>query len=172
MSDSPKTEVRPPRGLTGDIHRARAGATATAGELREFVNQLHGRSPQEMLGIVAGSSLIRSTIAASVITVVFMFGFTAGPYVWKKWFPKQVVATKTEPEAPAAAAAAAPTGTAATPAGSAATANLPATAGAAPAGPAGPKDPLAPLGINETKIADPKKNPLDNSTDDLLKDLK
>ena len=28
------------------------------------------------------------------------------------------------------------------------------------------------LGINETKTADPKKNPLDNAGDDLFKDIK
>lgn len=173
MSDVVNESTRPPRGLKGDIHRAREGATASAAELREFVRQCRGKSPQEMLGLVAGSSLVQGTILATIITVIFMGAFTVGPYVMNKAVPPVAKAPK---PAPAAAPAAAPNATAST-AAPATAASLPATSG-----PAVPTDPLAPpgsksdiankLGIGETKIADPKKNPLDAGADDLLKDLK
>jgi hypothetical protein len=185
MSEAMSNEARSPRGLKGDIHRAREGAKASAAELRQFVADFRGKAPQEMLGMVAGSGLVQGTIVATIVTVLFMAGFTVGPYVWKKSAPP--VAKKSAPAAeapkPAAPAAAAP---AAAPAG-----NAPATAAANPAAPgpsgapstggpgtaapgAGPGGPevLNRLGVGETKTADPKKNPLENSADDLLKDLK
>ena len=159
MSESVSNSGRPPRGLVGDIHRARTGAKASAEELRAFVRDFRGRSPQEMLG------LVQATLLATVITFIFMAGFTVGPYMMKKAYP---VAAKTskKPAAPAPA-----------PSASAAPAPVAATATAAPlavatgTGPATP-DVLNTLGIGETKASDPKKNPLEAGGDDLLKDLK
>lgn len=163
MSEA-KYEAKP-RGLARDIHRAREGATATAGELREFVKQLKGRSPQEMLGIVAGSGLVRSTVLATVITVVFMVGFTVGPYLYGKANPKQPVADAeaAKPAAPAApTAAAAPAAAAAAPAG-------PAVAGtvlsASPGAGRAPTDPTMtdPLkAANEVKSFDPLNDTKDD----------
>jgi hypothetical protein len=165
MTNPPKL---PPRGLRGDIQRAREGASASAEELREFVNQLSGRSPQEALGVIAASDLVRATVLATVITVVGIAAFTVGPYFWNK--------AQSPKESPVAAPAAAPASTAkpapttvAGPAGSLPPGGLP-PAGLPPAGSA-PADPLSRLGVNETKPADPKSNPLENSKDDLLKDI-
>jgi hypothetical protein len=164
MTNPPKL---PPRGLRGDIHRAREGASASAEELREFVAQLRGRSPQEMLGVISASDLVRATVLATVITVVGIAAFTVGPYLWNKSHPQA---------APAAAPVAAPAGpakpastTVAGPAGSRPAGGLP-PAGLGPAG-STPVDPLSALKVNEVKNADPKKNPLENSNDDLLKDI-
>lgn len=166
MSDAPET--RPPRGLARDIHTAREGAKASAAELREYVAKFRGKSPQEMLGLVAGSSLVQGTILATVITVVFLAAFTVGPYVWKKMSPP---VAKAPPPKPAAAAPAA-TSTAPAPIASATAAKPIATASAAPPNAAPPDPVLDRLGIGEAKTADPKKNPLDAGADDLLKDLK
>ena len=168
MTNPPKL---PPRGLRGDIHRAREGAAAGAEELREFVKQLRGRSPKEALGVIAASDLVRATILATVITVIGLAAFTVGPYLWNKSkAPKE--APTAAPAAPAAAPAApakpAPT-TVAGPAGSLPPGGLP-PAGLAPAG-STPVDPLSALKVNEVKTADPKSNPLENSKDDLLKDI-
>jgi predicted flap endonuclease-1-like 5' DNA nuclease len=160
-----------PRGLKGDIHLARNGAKATAAELREFVREFRGRSPQEMLGLVAGSNLVQATILATVITVIFMAAFTVGPYFYKKANP---VAAKPAKAPAAAAPAPAPTASATAAAPVAATtaataaAPLPVATGTGPATP----DVLNTLGIGETKVSDPKKNPLEAGGDDLLKDLK
>ena len=158
-----------PRGLKGDIHRAHTGAKASAAELREFVREFRGRSPQEMLGLVAGSNLVQATILATVITIIFMAAFTVGPYFYNKANP---VAAK--PAKAPAAAAPAPTASATAAAPVAATtaataaAPLPVATGTGPDTP----DVLNTLGIGETKVSDPKKNPLEAGGDDLLKDLK
>lgn len=168
MSDAPET--RPPRGLARDIHTARTGAKASAAELREYVAQFRGKNPQEMLGLVAGSSLVQGTVLATVITVVFMAAFTVGPYVWNRMAPP--VAKAPPPKAAAPAAAATPTTAGPQPATPVAAATAAAPAPAATA--AAPRDPvLDRLGIGEVKMADPKaKNPLDAGADDLLKDIK
>lgn len=166
MSEQAKSE-QPPRGMARDFHRAKTGAKASAEELREFVKQLKGRSPQEMLGIVAESGLVRATVLASVITLVFMIAFTVGPYFYKQWNPKKPVAATPPAAAPAAPApAATPTASAAPAAG-----NLP--AGIAPPATArtNPNDPTMkdPLSAaSEVKTFDAKSNPLDNTKDDLL----
>jgi hypothetical protein len=122
-----------------------------------------------MLGAVAESNLVRATTLATVITVVFLALGTILPFAWNRMFPAKVAPpAAAAPAAPAAApAASAPVGA---PAGS-----LPsAVAGPAAPGPAAgtPADPLAPQGINESKTADPKLNPLLNNNDDLLKGIK
>lgn len=172
MSEA-KYEAKP-RGLARDIHRAREGATATAGELREFVKQLKGRSPQEMLGIVAGSGLVRSTVLATVITVVFMVGFTVGPYLYGKANPKQPVA---DAEAAAKAAAPAAPTAAAAPAAANQAAPLPAVSGtvltASPGAGRAPTDPTMsnPLkAANEAKDFDPFG--ASSKDDDLIKGLR
>lgn len=163
MSES--NETHPSRGLKGDIHRARNGAKASAAELREFVREFRGRSPQEMLGLVTGNGLVQATALATFITVVFMAGFTVGPWWWNKSHPVAAKPTK----APVAAPAPATSGTAAAPvAASATAAPLPVATGSGPATP----DLLNTLGIGETKVSDPKKNPLEAGGDDLLKDFK
>lgn len=164
MSNSPSG--RAPRGIAGEIHRAKIGTKATAAELREFVQEFHGRSPQEMLGLVAASNLVQATILATVITFIFMAAFTIGPYFLSS--PAPVAAKPTPPAAapaPAPSASAAPAPVAAT---SATTAPLAVATGTGPATP----DVLNTLGIGETKVSDPKKNPLEAGGDDLLKDLK
>ena len=169
MSDAP--QGRPPRGLVGDIHRARQGSKASAEELREFVRKFRGKAPQEMLGLVAGSGLIRSTALATVITVAFMALFTLWPYFTSK---SQASAKADKPvAAPTAAPAAAPA--ASVPAATVAVTDAAKPAVAPPPSATGtPQQPdvLDRLGIGETKNADPKKNPLEAGADDLLKDLK
>jgi cytoskeletal protein RodZ len=168
MSDA--SGGRPPRGLARDLHRAREGTKASAEELREFVRQFRGKNPQEMLGLVAGSGLVRSTILATVLTVGFMAVFTIWPYL--TYEPKATA----KANKPAAAPSPAPAPTASTPAAPAAAATADAAKPAAPptAATGTPKQPdvLQRLGIGETKASDPKKNPLEAGADDLLKDLK
>lgn len=171
MSEA-KFEAKP-RGLARDIHRAREGATASAGELREFVKQLKGRSPQEMLGIVAGSGLIRATALAMVITVVFMVGFTVGPYLYGKANPKAPVA---DAEAAKPAASTAPAAAAA-PAAANQAAPLPAVSGTVlTASPNAGRTPTDPTMSNPLKAANEAKefDPFGATSkdDDLIKGLK
>lgn len=171
-----------PRGLARDFDRIRTNGSATAAELREFMGQLRGKRPQEVMGTLANSSLMQCTTLATIVTIVMMAVFTVGPYVWNKIASTTTVAAKSAPtppkaENPAAPAAAVKSETAAS-APSAVSRTDTAKTSAQPIA-----DPLEPsaankqkalekLGIGETKASDPKKNPLENSADDLLKDLK
>jgi hypothetical protein len=175
-----------PRGLAGDIRRAKEGAGATADELREFVRSLKGKNPQEVLGMVAQSRLTQGVVVATFWCVVLMAIGTAVPFYWDQIFPsatKPVAAKPAEQSKPAsepAAQANAPAAPAqATPAPAPAT--TPAPVAKTPAGPANlnPPEPSAAnqkalvdkLKLDETKSSDPKKNPLEDKADDLLKDL-
>lgn len=146
----------PPAGLRRDLKRAREGAFATAAELREFVQNLHGKSPQEVLGAVANSGLAQGVGLATVGTVILMAIFTVGPYLLTpKVQPKSktAAAVTSEPAAIGNAASAAKTAEKSARPSKDASSNAQQT--------------LEKMGETETKTADPKVNPLDN-LDDLL----
>jgi hypothetical protein len=156
-SDSP--------GIAGQMSRLRVHSGATAAELRAFVQQLRGRSPQEVIGTLAQSNLVRSTLLAAGATVVLLLVFTILPAMMAK--PKPA-----DSPTPAAATPSAPKDVA-----------KPATADARDSGTkpgandtktikTSQKDIADKLGIGETKTGDPKKNPLDSTGDDLFKDVK
>ena len=52
----------------GGLKRLVADGSESVAELREFMGSLRGKSVQEVLGAVANSSLIRSTLLAAVAT--------------------------------------------------------------------------------------------------------
>lgn len=72
------------RGIARDMDVLSSGGKATAEELREFMQQMKGRNPQEVLGIVAQSGLFQGILMATLGTVAFLFLFTVGPYAWSK----------------------------------------------------------------------------------------
>ena len=156
MSPTSRDPVEPQPGMRRDLRRAREGTFATAVELREFVQNLKGKSPQEVLGAVANSGLAQGVVLSSLITLIVMAVFTIGPYFWYEK-PKPV---QKEPVAAAQpVAAVAPVATAASPADKSQATAKSAAANA--------QQTLEKLGETETKTADPKVNPLDN-LDDLL----
>lgn len=67
-----------------DIQRLRQNTAAVAGELKEFLGRMKGRSAAERLGIIASSNLVRSTLAAMVVFAILIGALTAGPFFWKK----------------------------------------------------------------------------------------
>lgn len=148
----------PPGYPTGDLHRLKTNGAEAAAELAEFLKKMRGKSPQEMLGLVAQSGLMQGVVQATVWTIVLMALLTVVPYGLAKAFP-------TAPKAVAESAA------------------EKAPAKAAPksdeTGETGPTDPaskaakaLKKMGEDDTKTSSPARNPLENATDDLLKDLK
>ncbi len=153
MSPTSRDPVEPQPGMRRDLRRAREGTFATAVELREFVQNLKGKSPQEVLGAVANSGLAQGVVLSSLITLIVMAVFTIGPYFWYEK-PKPV-----QKEPVAAAQPVAPVATTASPAEKSRAATQSAAANA--------QQTLEKLGETETKTADPKVNPLDN-LDDLL----
>ena len=137
-----------------DLRELKANSSATVSELQDFLRQLRGKSPQEMLGVVASSQLFRATILSTILVAGSLFALTAIPYFFGDE-PTPEETPRTISEAPAAAPAPAPT---------------------APVPEPNPIDPgkpanLAPLGINDELPAPPNTNPLEDKGENFLKDL-
>ena len=150
---------QPPMASTkGDLRQLKQNSSATVAELKSFLKELKGRSPQEMLGIVAGSQLVRAIGLATVIVLVVSLIFTAVPYAMADR-DKEEAATK-ESSAPSAAEPAIPK-----------PAPTPSPTAPAVAQPSPTTPDLSTLGVNEERKAPPNKNPLENKKDDFLKGL-
>jgi hypothetical protein len=159
------SETRPkPGGIARDLSRLKSDAAATAAELREFLGQVRGRSPQEMIGLAAESGLARSMLLATFLFALLLAGLTVVPYALRSHGADgsapaanqgAVEEDRTEPDQPetrkkpAKPAAAAPT-------------VVPEDAGA------DPERAVDAMGIGETRVADPDKNPLEDKVDKLL----
>jgi len=161
--NSKDNPVSPPVGigLTSDLRTLKESGAASVAELREFLRSLKARNPQEVIGIVSSNLLVQSLGLACVITAVFMVVFTVGPYL--VYGP---MTSKGPPKKPAAHAAAAD-GNRAAPDGTAG-AGTSATSAAA----TGQSDAerASKAGLEQSKSADPKKNPLDKPDIDKLLD--
>ncbi len=170
-----------PRGLRRDMRQVRTHGSATMQELREFLANMKGKRPQEVLGMIAQSSLIQGMFWSTVIVGVLLVGCTFASWGYKKSRGDFEPVAKQQAEQPddGAAQEAAPAGNDAAqpPEGNSAAPSGTAASGAAAgsASPAAPADPAAavadPLGIGETRLADPKVNPLENRSDDILSEL-
>jgi hypothetical protein len=123
-----------------DFRNLKEHGGASLSELKEFLSNLRGRSPQEVIGIVKTSLLIQSLIIATVATIAFLFVFTVAPYMI--WGP-QVTERPKKPQPPVAKSDGTPSSEN--------------TAKAVKA-----------MGMDETKTADPKANPLEKDFDKLL----
>jgi len=142
----------------GDLRQLKQNSSATVTELKAFLKDLKGKSPQEMLGVVAGSQLVRAIGLATVIVLLVSLVFTAVPYAMGDRDKKEI-ATK-ESSAPSAAEPAIPK-----------PAPTPSPTAPAVAQPSPTTPDLSTLGVNEERKAPPNKNPLENKKDDFLKGL-
>ncbi|MBL6923213.1 MAG: hypothetical protein ISR39_13690 [Akkermansiaceae bacterium] len=136
-----------------DLRELKSNTNATVQELQQFLRELKGKSPQEMLGVVASSQLFRSTIISVILVAIALFALTAIPYFLQSDKPapsEEAVVTPT-PAAPPSA----PTPAATVP---------------KPADPNTPES-LKPLKVNETITAPSNSNPLEDKGGDFLKDL-
>ncbi|MFP6612545.1 MAG: hypothetical protein VB835_09570 [Pirellulales bacterium] len=155
------------RGVARDFRRLKADGGATADELREFIRRMRGKSPQQMLGILAQSGLVKSILVSAAGFVVVLSALTVVPYLLKPdtaaaanspSASKQEQNRSTSPQ-PAETQAANPASSPATNAQG--TPQSPDAEAAAAA-----------LGIDETKQAPPDKNPLEKDLDNLLDGVK
>lgn len=153
-------------GLARDFSRLKTDGNATVGELREFLGSLRGKSPQEMMGAIAKSDLVRSTCLAAGVCFGVLVVFTLVPWALASEEPQPKAANAAAP----AASAATPQPAGNAPAASASTANT--GTGAGPAGTQSGEVDLGAaakaLGVDQTKDAPPDKNPLDKNLDTLL----
>ena len=161
MSEEPI--VKPIASPKRDLKQLGQNSKAVVGELREFLASLKGKSPKEMMGAVAESSLIRSLLISSAVMVVLVFVFSVIPYHLKQ-MEESAQATQNEKEAPGEKAE----DEAAVPAGEEGEAS--GERKQAPDAPKTPEQKTADvLGVGE--VADPSANPLDSDGDDLLDGL-
>jgi hypothetical protein len=126
---------------------------------------MHGKSPQEVIGMVAKSGLTRSIVLATFLFAVLLVALTIGPYLWAKFGSgatgpvtdqsdtvKAPAAKLDEPkpdEQPAEAVAT--------------------TAKEKSVGDeVDPDRAIDAMGIGETRTADPNKNPMEDKLDKLL----
>ena len=156
---SEDNKVKPMASPKEDLRRISKNTGAVVGELREFLSSLKGKSPKEMMGAVANSSLWMSLLLSTGIITVLLFALTAIPYVFKQFEDES--ATEAE--------------SAAEESQNETTAQSSSSTEAATSAPEAPKTKQQAtadaLGIGEQKTAAPESNPLDSSTDDLLEGL-
>ncbi len=160
QSNSPINERRQPTGLGRDIHRLKEHGGMSLAELQDFIRNLHGRSPSEVLGIVSSSALIRATAEATAYTCILLFILTVVPF----WMGDGE-------ESKAAAKGPASASNAAAPPANATAAAASTTKADGEISTEDAQKAADVMGLGETKAADPNKNPLDN-LDNLLDDVK
>lgn len=165
-ADEHLSETRPRTGgVVRDFKRLKTDGAATVSELREFLGEMHGKSPQEVIGIVAKSGLTRSIVLATFLFAVLLVALTVGPYLWERFgsgatgpttgqsdTAKTPAAKPDEPkpdERPAETVAT-------TPKDKSVSDEL------------DPDRAIDAMGIGETRTADPKKNPMEDKLDKLL----
>lgn len=159
-------QPKPSGGIKSDMQRLKSDAGATAEEVRDFIANLKGRSPQEVLGAVSESGLVQATVQATFACVVLLAALTVVPWALKTEEP--VVAAEAEPATPTATDEASDNSTTEPEAGVASTKpragdDSPSDSDAARA--------AAAMKIDETVVTDPKTNPLDGNLDKLLDGL-
>lgn len=147
MSDEPNPPLASTR---AELRNLRNNSHATVEELKAFLSELKGRSPQEMLGMVAGNQLFRATIHSLILLSTLILIFTVIPYFTRE-ASTEAASEVTQP-APTTATNETPEPTPETP--------------AAPEPQA-----LEELGIGEEKQAPPDVNPLDGDTGSFLEEL-
>ncbi|MFP6604051.1 MAG: hypothetical protein VB862_16070 [Pirellulaceae bacterium] len=146
-------DQRPASGIGRDLRSARDNGKASLQELREFVGTLKGRRPQEVMGIVAGNSLVKGIEMSAIGFVVVLLVFTAIPF----YLAGDEPAAKKSPASRA----------------SSKTSQQPATGKQAQTGTANSRDDVMDkTGIGETKTFDADENPLEKKLDNLLDGVK
>ncbi|MCA9067273.1 MAG: hypothetical protein KDA84_00005 [Planctomycetaceae bacterium] len=163
IKDRLNEPASPRPGIGGELHHMRENGRASAQELRDFLKSVKGRSPQEVLGVVAQSGLATSILFSTIGCVVLLVVCSVIPYQLNK-----LSASEESEKSSAKAKVDSEEENTATPP----PANQQATKTTEPQNetPGNGPDPSLPdkLGIGETKNADAKTNPLDSKIDNLL----
>ena len=186
MSEEP--EYNPMTSPKRDLEKLGKNSQAVVGELRQFLATLKGKSPKEMMGAVADSSLAQSMLVATGITALLLVVLTGIPYAlkdskaeteeWEKliWSKErkersQEISTtfRNHNKAVREAINSALTQDGAT-SSSGQTGRQP-NVGADEKASGSAQSTADKIGIGEEKKADPNSNPLDSKDDDLLDGL-
>jgi hypothetical protein len=148
--------------MINDIKNLKENGSASVEELRAFLRTLKARNPQEVIGMVSTNLLIQSLILSCIAVTAVIAAFTVGPYFL--YGPNKPA---TPGGKPATVAASAP---AANPAADATASNTGDAKGTSAGGAPDAEKAAKAMGLNDTKPADPKKNPLDKPDLDKLLD--
>ncbi len=160
QTNSPLSGQRDRAGLARDLQHLKKHGGMSLAELRDFVRQLHGRKPSEVMGIVSSSALIRAMLESTIFLGILIGVLTIIPFMMaddKQKPASTATSASDETTPPAATAVSDPAATAAGSDGSISAEDA--------------KKAVDVMGLGETKAADPNKNPLDN-LDNLLDDVK
>ena len=159
--------IQPMASAGRDFKNLRRNVSATAGELREFLGQMKGRSPKEMLGMVAKSTLYKGLQQSLIIFAGILLVFTVIPFTIGLFNPKEEKKAQTEETTPADNDS---QNNGENENGEATKTATDAQGNPIPEGVTG--NPIIDkLGIGETKEAPKTVNPLDDTSDDLFKDI-
>jgi hypothetical protein len=66
--------------VKGDFKNLKANSAVTAGELRQFLAEMRGQTPKEMLGSIAQSSLVRSVAISTACICSLLLALTVIAY--------------------------------------------------------------------------------------------
>ncbi len=156
-SDSAQT--KPMASLSRDIRNLKSNTSSTATEVRSFLAEMQGKSPREMLGVIAQSNLVSSLLVSTAIICFLLAAFTGLAFAMGE--------EKSQPTSKAAKSTPAKT---------------PAQGTDDKTPPTGKTDNSTPeekaakaLTVDQEKNGDPKEPKLfdgENSGDDILNDLK
>ena len=136
----------------------RDNGAASASELREFLTRMHGKPPQEVLGLIAQSGLAKAMFLSTLITLALITAMTAVPFAMNRMSGTAAAAAKAAPGKPSGDQAKTEATTFAT--------DLAKTA------PSNPQESaLSKLGVGDTKTAPKNVNPLESRADDILKGI-
>lgn len=153
--------------LRQDMQNIREGSQEVAKDLQDFLKNNQGKSPQEVLGSMAKSSLFHGILTATCLAAGVLILGSIGPYYYQQYLA-QAPAEEAEPAEAAAEKE---------------TKQEESTEETKTASTKPPEENpevsdedkqkvVKQLGLEETKYASPDENPLENSADDLLNELK
>ena len=141
--------VEPMANVKGEFKNLKTNTAASAGELRQFLSEMRGQTPKEMLGSIAQSSLVRSVTLSAVAIFALLLAVSTIVYAVRDKNPEEPKKKETAETPPNKSGSATNVIVAGTPTG---TNDV--------------------LGINQSKQGKPKEpNPFDTKGD-LLDDIK
>ena len=73
---SAPAQTKPMASLSRDISNLKTNTSATTTEIRSFLAEMQGKSPREMLGVIAQSNLVSSLLVSTAIICFLLVAFT------------------------------------------------------------------------------------------------
>jgi len=91
--------LQPMASMSRDFKNIKRNSASTADELRGFMREMRGKSPAEMLGAIAQSTLMQSLVIATASLAVLMLVLTVIPFLMAEK-PDSKVVGPVKPDSP------------------------------------------------------------------------